>query len=442
MSYSIRADTSYPSASSHSWQAVFTEGSATAKAYNMSLHKEMSGAGSLSFTIPPSHALYNSVYILGTTVEANASGANFLGRVIRIQTDFYKNKIVECEGCFSWLSDVIARPHLWYTSNEDSEERAATAAEYILWLSNQHNTIASTKRKANISFDITLFGAQNAKQIIWGNDNYKTCLDALNDLIALDENAVIIPSYAQDSQTGIYKLIVNIENITTYSGTVKGTINLQGSGANLIHVDTDISGDDIYTSVIPLGKDKLKYDGGTGIDYVHGLNTTQYGVIEKVSDYDSETTNGGLYSRASGEIQKISGKLNAITVQAVGLTVDLGDTVAVVDTQHGISGNYLVTALDISIDNPAQSTYTLYPCGSSYAAGHKSTITDIAKNGAESYMNSTSFADGESPSELIQEDDTYIKAVGQNWTTHYKAIEDSQTEGNYTLSIYRTENAP
>lgn len=440
MSYIILADVSNPSLSTADWRTVFETGSATAKAYNINLRKKIGEAGSLNFTMPVGHPLYNSLTILGTTIQATFGDVGFLGRVVSIQTGFYKDKLVECEGVISWLSDIIARPYLWYDVN--NEERAATPTEYLNWIYSQHSSRASTKRRVgNGGFDPTLFdsslidGRYVEKQIIQGNEDYRTCLDALNELVALDENAAIIP----------IGNTVYIANMTTYKADaiVEATISLQGNDANLIHTETDITGDDIYTIVIPLGKDKLKFDGywsGQPADFVVGTQSEIYGVIEKVVDYKEAEDNAELYSRAQYEISRIENRVNVISVQVAGLLVDLGAKVQVVDTQHGISGNYIVMALDINIDNLGKNSYTLYPCGSSYIGAYKSTLSEITKNGADAYKNYSSFSDGESPIELIQEDDTHIKAVGQNWSTHYEATEDEQEEGKYTLKIYRSEN--
>lgn len=450
MSYWVKADVGDAGGNSHTWQDVFTEGSVTARAYNIRLSKEINSAGSLSFTIAPQHPLYDSIYILGTTIHANANGAYFLGRVVSIQTDMYKSKIIDCEGALAWLSDIMARPHLWYDAN--GEERSAYPSEYVSWVSSQHSSRASAKRHVSILADYANLwgsekqqgGAYTPKQIINGNDNYKPCLQALTDLMGLDENAAVIPDYnTQDTTSGLMVCNIYIANIAMYGvdDQAIATINFQGNDANLIHVDTDISGDDIFTSVVPLGKDKLKLNGTSSIDYVDGTLYNMYGVIEKVSDYETAETAGELYNRAADELTRISNKVKALTIQAVGLGVDLGAKVSVVDAIHGISGDYIVTALNIDIDSLGQSTYTLFPCGTAYAGKMTTTLTDIAKNGGQKYQNSTTFSSGESPLSLIQEDDTHIKAVGQQWTTHYVATESETTEGEYSLNIYRTENS-
>ena len=443
MSYWVRADVGDAGGDSYTWQDVFVEGSNTAKAYNIRLSKEINSAGSLSFTIAPNHPLYNAIYILGTTIYANANGAMFLGRVMSIQTDMYKSKIINCEGALSWLSDIIARPHLWYDYlGETKEERSAYPYEYVQWIYSQHYERASAKRHITIYADYNnLWDSEKqgdiyiSKRIIKGNEDYKPCLKALTDLTNLDENAAIIPDYS-GTECGI-----NIVNIATYKADEQSvtTINFQGGNANLVHVDVDITGDDIYTSVVPLGKDKLILNGDT--DYVVGGLTTMYGVIEKVSDYDTAESELDLYDRASAELTRISNKVKALTIQAVGLSVDLGSKVTVIDNIHGINGDYIVTALNINIDNLGQSTYTVFPCGSGYAGRTSVTLTDIAKNGGQKYQNSTTFSSGESPTNLIQEEDTHIKAVGQRWTTHYVATETETDVGEYSLSIYRTENS-
>ena len=73
---------------------------------------ELNAAGSFEFTMPPSHALYDAVRPLASTVEVYEDGSLlWFGRPVEIRTDFYRQKTVYCEGALAFFNDSVQRLH-------------------------------------------------------------------------------------------------------------------------------------------------------------------------------------------------------------------------------------------------------------------------------------------------------------------------------------------
>ena len=84
---------------------------------NATMSLELNKAGSVQFTMPPTHYLYNKLKHLSTDVRvifAKGWGATektrFYGRVFDTTRDFNNNKEVLCEGDLAFLNDSTQRP--------------------------------------------------------------------------------------------------------------------------------------------------------------------------------------------------------------------------------------------------------------------------------------------------------------------------------------------
>lgn len=73
---------------------------------DFTIDKEINKSGSASFTILPTHPMWNSFKRMVTVVDVYIRDKNvFHGRVTEIETDFYKQRSVKCEGALGWLVD-------------------------------------------------------------------------------------------------------------------------------------------------------------------------------------------------------------------------------------------------------------------------------------------------------------------------------------------------
>ena len=83
---------------------------------NPSLSMELNTAGSFEFTMPPSHAMYDAVKPLASTIAVYEDETLlWFGRPVEIQIDFFKQKVVYCEGALAFFNDSVQRPHEYYS---------------------------------------------------------------------------------------------------------------------------------------------------------------------------------------------------------------------------------------------------------------------------------------------------------------------------------------
>jgi hypothetical protein len=75
---------------------------------NPSLSMELNTAGSFEFTMPPAHAFYDMVRPLSSTIEVYEDETLlWFGRPVEVETDFFKQKQIYCEGALSFFSDSV-----------------------------------------------------------------------------------------------------------------------------------------------------------------------------------------------------------------------------------------------------------------------------------------------------------------------------------------------
>ena len=79
--------------------------------YEPKCELEVNKTGSLTFTIPPTHPMYDALQKMKSEIEVYQDG-EFLGayRVLNTDLDFNNIKAVICEGELSYLLDSVQRP--------------------------------------------------------------------------------------------------------------------------------------------------------------------------------------------------------------------------------------------------------------------------------------------------------------------------------------------
>ena len=73
---------------------------------DFTIEKEVNKSGSATFTVLPTHPYWQQFLKMITVVDVYIRGKNvFHGRVVEINTDFYKQRTIKCEGSLAWLLD-------------------------------------------------------------------------------------------------------------------------------------------------------------------------------------------------------------------------------------------------------------------------------------------------------------------------------------------------
>lgn len=314
---------------------------------------EANKAGSVEFTMLPRHPFYDTLSIMKTRIDVyRDEELIFSSRVLSNDTDTYKQRKVYCEGALAYLVDSIFGP----------SKGTRTTEEHFRLLIDSHNAqVEDTKKFTVGSIEID----EKAESHIFGEDNYRETFSAIqSDLI--------------DSFGGYLRIryengVRYIDYLKSYNTTSSQTIEF---GQNLIDLMNKQTGEDLFTVLLPIGKDKLTIEAaGDSQKYTHNgkyLENAEaiasYGRILKTEDFDDITDAGTLMEKAEKYMtDNYKGIPPELSIKAIDLhqfypTVrpfNLGDSITVKSPIHGVERVLICTAIEINIKDPSKTQYTL-----------------------------------------------------------------------------------
>ncbi|MFQ9446455.1 MAG: phage tail protein [Christensenellales bacterium] len=314
---------------------------------------EVNKAGSVEFTMLPRHSFYDKLPTMKTRIDVyRDEELIFSSRVLRNNADTYKQRKVYCEGMLAYLVDSIFGP----------SKGTRTAEEHFRLLVDSHNAqVEDTKKFTVGSIEID----EKTESHIFGEDNYRETFSAIqSDLI--------------DSFGGYLRIryengVRYIDYLKSYNATSSQTIEF---GQNLIDLMNEQTGEDLFTVLLPIGKDKLTIEAaGDSQKYTHNgkyLENTEaiaiYGRIVKTEDFGDITDAGTLMEKAEKYMtDNYKGIPPKLSIKAIDLhqfypTVrpfNLGDSITVKSPIHGVERVLICTVLEINIKDPSKTQYTL-----------------------------------------------------------------------------------
>lgn len=314
---------------------------------------EVNKAGSVEFTMLPRHSFYDMLPAMKTWIDVyRDEELIFSSRVLRNNADTYKQRKVYCEGALAYLVDSIFGP----------SKGTRTAEEHFRLLIDSHNAqVEDTKKFTVGSIEID----EKAESHIFGEDNYRETFSAIqSDLI--------------DSFGGYLRIryengIRCIDYLKSYNATSSQTIEF---GQNLIDLMNEQTGEDLFTVLLPIGKDKLTIEAaGDSQKYTHNgkyLENAEaiaiYGRIVKTEDFGDITDAGTLMEKAEKYMtDNYKGIPPKLSIKAIDLhrfypTVrpfNLGDSITVKSPIHGVERILICTAIEVNIKDPSKTQYTL-----------------------------------------------------------------------------------
>lgn len=319
------------------------------------LKQEINKSGTLEFTIFPQHPLYNKLNPMSTKIKVARDGTTiFYGRVLSNDTDIFRQRKVYCEGCLSYLIDSVFPP----------SKGKRTAEEHFRKLISDHNAQVEPEKQF-IAGQITIDEKGNNEE--FGEDSYRETFNAFeNDLID-DFGGFIRIRY---DSTNRY-----IDYLKEYPDTNTQTIEY---GQNLIEMTNKDSGEDLFTILLPVGKDKLTIENaGNPSSSKYAKNgkyleiksaVAKYGRIIKTQDFGSVDDANTLLQKAEKYIKdNYKGIPPEITVRAIDLHIfypmvtpfNLGDKLRIKSTPHGIDIFLMCSAIEYDLKSPENVQYTL-----------------------------------------------------------------------------------
>lgn len=356
------------------------------------LNQELNRAAVLTFTMPPTNAGYAAVVPMKSTVTVyDGDTVIFIGRPISVTNDFYNCKKIICEDPLAWLNDGIMRPYA-APSMANLIDRISGTTIYTTG----YNSQAAPERQIWFPRIYGSFGTFEAE-----SDDYTTFLDVLQK--------TALPAFGDEGWISLdYTPYGNAAVQLSLLSTAPASGQEIRFGKNLLDLEDCIDPTDLYTVLIPLGKDvdTGQTDPETGaavtapltIESVeeHGrdwiMNTAardSFGQIAAVARYPEIEDAAELLSAAEADLTAHSAVANRLEISAVDLSrigvsvgaLRVGYTSAVT-SPHGASGTYRCTKVAADLMNPEKTRYTFGAAGKLFTASQVTAQADQARRTA------------------------------------------------------------
>lgn len=333
-------------------------------------------AGEASFTIPPSHPLYNSIYKIKTHIVIKEDDRIvWYGRVFSTRRDFRNCKVVTCEGAMAFLNDICLAPYRYYVINPNYGQpdepkyiiQPKSKIDHINYIMDVYNARCHQNRKINVMASGVEF---YVGEIIEGCDSYDTVLTELKNMVG-DYNYHFLTRYTGSGRPNV---LIDIEKLPKYNCTQKIEF-----GKNLLDFEEYINAESAYGCIIPLGEGDTNCYDDNGMDpieskielkdrayYVSG-NTSEYGPIDRVINFTGLSKPSEL-AAAADKVFDLGGGNPAIefTIKAIDLHMldvnvaefEVGYSVNVISAPHNINKDFVITEISINMLQPDNNTYT------------------------------------------------------------------------------------
>ena len=344
-----------------------------------SLKEESGQSPTLSLTIQPTHPLWDSftrdtVMLPNREVElfeVETGLVLFRGRVRAISMEFDGSKKLTCEGAMAYLNDTTVRPYKTYDTDEiECDINAPAEANKLFeWFIEQHNAHVMN---ACEKFIIGVNAGANYGKLQRGTGTRPATLKEMRDKLEKACGGWLRVRY--DATGSIIDWLPD-------TGAAEATQRVE-LGSNLLDLDTQVDGKDIYTAIVPVGKtgkgsDEHKVNVSAETAYVpfgfaiqgdavvDMAAVEKYGLIEKTMSYDLDKPQA-LADKAVADLA--AGKLDdSIEVSAFDLhnlneqtlPIDFLDRVFVKSEPHGIERYMICSGRTINLTNPTATQYKL-----------------------------------------------------------------------------------
>lgn len=332
---------------------------------NPEINQEVNKAGTFTFTLPPTHPYYNIIQKRTSVIDVYRNDETepiFEGVCIDSTVDFYKQKKLTCEGELTFLNDSNLRPQKYENM---------TVRQLLESYISQHNSQVESKKQFTVG-QVTVTDSNNS---IFCYSNYNSTMQEIKEDLVDDYGGFLRCRHVSGTRY--------LDYLAASPRTSNQVIRL---GENLLDLSQNIDTEDIATVIIPLGATQetqsiaglderltiktaaADSEHPAGTDYVYSADAVStFGTIEKVVTWDSVTTAAELLAKGKAYLSDIQFENLVITAKAIdlGLTTDefnnfrLLDMVRVVSAPHGLDRYFLLSKLQLHLNNPENDTITL-----------------------------------------------------------------------------------
>ena len=318
----------------------------TSALINPQVKAEIGKAGSLTFTILPTHPMYNDLLPFKTFARVEIDGTEiFKGRVLDTSKDMYNQKSVTCEGDLTYLMDSVCTP------GDYNETVTAFFKRCIGW----HNSQVEDAKKLTAG-NVTI--SSKDRKINFDISSYTSIADTIE--------TEIIGYY------GGYLRTRN-QNGTRYIDIVKEGDSSSNQvieyGSQMLDLTNDESANDLFTILLAVGdsdsQDGTDYDFPTYKYEVPGA-VAKYGRITHVESFSGIKDKAELEKMAKEYVENHYDPYpTELTIKAIDLhildgsiqTIVVGNTVKIQSTPHNLSKNLMCVSIDYDLQNPENTSY-------------------------------------------------------------------------------------
>lgn len=332
----------------------------------------VSKAGEMSFTVDAEHPYLSNLRRMSGLVELlDGTFPIYRGRITSDIKDFYGAHKIETEGIMAVLNDSIIPPFNFPGDFEDDTAYKAAAASgnvvefFFRWILSQHNAQVTAEQQIKPGV-VTVSDPNN--YITRSSDEYATAMTTISDkLLKSSLGGNLLIRYEDDGNYLDYYAALPLTNTQTVE-----------FAENLLDLSSETDGADIYTAILPEGKDGLTIwnlpDGDLTDDLVKSgkiiyskSGVATYGRITRYIKWDDVTVASNLQSKAKAALADNGLSMpETITCKAVDLGWQegiqhfrVGRMTALVSTPHGYSASYPLMELAPDILDPGNTKITL-----------------------------------------------------------------------------------
>lgn len=386
----------------------------------------VSKAGEMSFTVDAEHPYLSNLRRMSGLVELlDGTLPIYRGRITSDTKDFYGAHKIETEGIMAVLNDSIIPPFNFPEDfTEDASYKAAAASGNVVefffrWILSQHNAQVTAEQQIKPGV-ITVSDPNN--YITRSSEEYATAMSTISDkLIKSALGGYLLIRYEDDGNYLDYYAALPLTNTQSVE-----------FAENLLDLSSETDGTNIYTAILPEGKDGLTIealpDGDLTDDLVKsGLTIysksgmATYGRITRHIKWDDVTVAANLQTKAKAALADNGLSMpETITCKAVDLGWQdgiqhfrVGRMTALFSNPHGYSASYPLMELAPDILDPGNTQITLGATQQTYTGAQIDAKRETDKR-IESTRQEISERVDESSSQVIQATHQQITDLQQN----------------------------
>ena len=332
--------------------------------FNPKLTLEMGKAGCLEFDIPQTNAHYGELTQLSAMINVNMDTEEvFRGRVLSNERQFNNLRHIYCEGDLAFLVDSVQKTEK-YTGKTRALFNKFIAA---------HNARVEDYKKftvGEVTIDdrpIKLEG--HVEDMNTGNIDYKQI--AINSIVGewndtfTEIKTCLIDYCGGYLRTRYQNGVRYIDYVKEYGGTSDQDITL---GTNMLDLTEEISAEDLFTVLVPLGDDNLTIASvNRGSDeLVDTVAVAKYGRIVRTHVFNNVNEPATLLENAQRYLATNVNVPRTVTITAIDLhflnksegAIHIGDRVHIRSEAHEMDEDLMCTKIEYDLANPVNNKYT------------------------------------------------------------------------------------